>query len=1249
MSCSMELGKAAASLLAIAMGLSLASLAPGRAALAAGDPLESALLVSFDSLSKWTATAGVSGAPETGLKTEGTASAKVTFDRSAANAPEWMNYYLKPANLDITHADHLTMDIYVPPEEAGLTTGPVIKLVDDTNTVIYYEYRLQNLTPGQWTTVNIPLWKTPGKLGNIVFYMQKSNDASWNGRSSVTYLIDNLRQVEPASYIQPTIALTSANAGNIFTTDENAVMGLKISDFYKNGAGMSLRCNVKDARGNTVYTMPPQPVTADANGVFEPDPLRLPLGETGTFTLTAELLNSDGTVCETQTAALSRVWPALANSARMDGFFGVNSDTDDVSLEALAGIGNARTGYSWRRWETAKGVLTVPAGADDSIDALIANGIQPEYLLCYGNDFYDGGGIPYTEEGVTAFVNYVKAVVTRYKGKVKYYEVWNEPNLAGFNPTNRSAADYANLLKAVYPAIKAIDPGAQVWGFGYAGTDYTWMKQALDAGCYDYMDAVAVHPYTYPTPPDTGGFVSSMDSLKTLLTGYAGGSPIKPVVVTEIGWPNHTGSKSSTELDSAIDAVKVNVLAQSLGYVQKLFWYDMQNNVTTSADLSTDPEANFGLIRSTVDETPYSAKLPFVAYNVITHELRQAAFVKSVSASGASLYEFHRAADGKDVLAAFTALSPQETGIRVGDGTFTVTDLLGNQSNYTAVDGVITVNLSNSPIYIENAGSGGIASDFGTAAPGLSLQKDSYAATLGDTLDMEIARSDALAPFAGELRLTLPDGWSVAGDSTFAAGQNPIPLRVQVPASGIESGTYTILIQALSGGNVLGDLRAAVTVNTDPVTASIVPAWQNGGWAVEATLRNNTQTALQGNITVASPAEWAAAIAPIDLGTLEVGQQKVFDIPVSAPGQSLYDLKLDVNLDNNDSTTTFERPISFLAAKKAQAPVQIDGVLSDDEWTDAASVELNDASQVRGISDWGGASDLSAAARLQWDESNLYLAVQVTDDVQFQPSAGSGIWAGDSVQFAFDPGRTNGPGSSGRNEMGMALASDGSVQKWIWTAAVGSPGSFDAMDCQIVRDETAKTTTYEAAIPWSALLPAGFSAAKGSDFGFSLLVNENDGAGRRGWIQYMGGIGDSKDPAAFGDLLLEQDDVALTFDPIASKCAGTAHHALYKNAAEVAAALPQTVTANGAAVTVPVTAWLDTDGYNPKVPGSYTFTAVPGEIPSGYTANGAAAPTVEVVVSAPPHGHKGKGMAFHPRRGSHQPGYGPGRRRPCRF
>ena len=42
----------------------------------------------------------------------------------------------------------------------------------------------------------------------------------------------------------------------------------------------------------------------------------------------------------------------------------------------------------------------------------------------------------------------------------------------------------------------------------------------------------------------------------------------------------------------------------------------------------------------------------------------------------------------------------------------------------------------------------------------------------------------------------------------------------------------------------------------------------------------------------------------------------------------------------------------------------------------------------------------------------------------------------------------------------------------------------------------------------------------GDKLGFSFLVNDNDGNGRRGWIEYASGIGESKNTTLFTYLKL---------------------------------------------------------------------------------------------------------------------------------
>ena len=44
---------------------------------------------------------------------------------------------------------------------------------------------------------------------------------------------------------------------------------------------------------------------------------------------------------------------------------------------------------------------------------------------------------------------------------------------------------------------------------------------------------------------------------------------------------------------------------------------------------------------------------------------------------------------------------------------------------------------------------------------------------------------------------------------------------------------------------------------------------------------------------------------------------------------------------------------------------------------------------------------------------------------------------------------------------------------------------------------------------------------KHESIGFSLLVNDNDGQGRRGWMEWSSGIGNNKDPLLYGSIIFK--------------------------------------------------------------------------------------------------------------------------------
>ena len=92
--------------------------------------------------------------------------------------------------------------------------------------------------------------------------------------------------------------------------------------------------------------------------------------------------------------------------------------------------------------------------------------------------------------------------VRRYrKMGVHTYEIWNEPNTARFWAlAERSAAQYAELLAAAYPAVKAADPRPLCSRAGCRRTTIH-ISSVYAAGARGNFDAVGVHPYTGAVDP----------------------------------------------------------------------------------------------------------------------------------------------------------------------------------------------------------------------------------------------------------------------------------------------------------------------------------------------------------------------------------------------------------------------------------------------------------------------------------------------------------------------------------------------------------------------------------------------------------------------------------------------------------------------------------------------------------------------------------------------------------------------------
>ncbi|SFE40616.1 S-layer homology domain-containing protein [Paenibacillus catalpae] len=272
-------------------------------------------------------------------------------------------------------------------------------------------------------------------------------------------------------------------------------------------------------------------------------------------------------------------------------------------------------------------------------------------------------------------------------------------------------------------------------------------------------------------------------------------------------------------------------------------------------------------------------------------------------------------------------------------------------------------------------------------------------------------------------------------------------------------------------------------------------------------LTNMTESdPLAGKIEVIAPDSYKDKFVPVRFNHIALGES----VTVTLPYLSGDTLKYKVTLDNGYSYVTQVKTAQSFATRKDEDS-QVQPLIDISSSTNYSSLG--------GI--WGGKDDLSAEAGVRWDDDNLYVTVRATDNTHYQTWTNGDIWQGDSLQLGIDLSRKDGSASQNVNELGFALTNSGTVSKWRWRAPAGvAAGAFNAADAVITRDEAAHATVYEITLPISELHGAGYTFSQEDPLGLTILLNEHDGAGRSGFIEYNQGIGTSKDATQFGDLYL---------------------------------------------------------------------------------------------------------------------------------
>lgn len=597
-----------------------------------------------------------------------------------------------------------------------------------------------------------------------------------------------------------------------------------------------------------------------------------------------------------------------------------------------------------------------------------------------------------------AWRNYAATVFARYRGRIRFWEVWNEPDLAGFN--RMSMDEYVELQKIAFEEARKISPELKLLTGGYAtltphpGLKHPEFQKENLIRAKGYYDIHAYHEHgSFPA------YARIVDRQFLPMRAAAG--------VAAPWYANETAihSLGGAERNQAFTLFKKLLFAWSRGAIG-FTWYDLRND-------GFDPreaEHNYGML-----DHEFYPKPVYSVYNMLAGRFREARFRRQFEA-GAGSYVFE----------------------------------------FAAPEGILI------PGWNESDG----------ATRTLPVTTDAASAALIDPMGNEVP-----VPVAGGMAL-------------FEVGRIPATLLLH-GASRAELGPELLAVETD---------EFAVPGRTCPVRIRLRnPSDTPRSFILNAEELPEGFTIDRRRKTAQVPAH-GEAVAEFRL-TLPRGARAGADADKA--------LKLSYALSGTPWQGTVTVPIRsavLIPARKSAPDFRLD---------DRARVHsLTGADPALGHRLWTGPEDLSGEIRLESRGGEFVLKAEVTDDRHCQPCPAEEAWRGDSIQFALQL-----PGQEGFWEFSLSLSDSGEAR----VAVSRTPRNHDAAEaaaagtCSAVRK--GNVTAYEFRIPDRAVGLTKELYRQG--FRFNLLINDNDGEGRDGWIEIAPGIGAEKDPGEFPFILFE--------------------------------------------------------------------------------------------------------------------------------
>lgn len=774
-----------------------------------------------------------------------------------------------------------------------------------------------------------------------------------------------------------------------------------------------------------------------------------------------------------------------------------------VPMLANAGFSGLRDGgMDWRSVEPQKGAYVFPKKAEYIGELSAKENMHNLWLIAYDNPAVVPGWTPISESHINAFAEYAyqTAKIAKDNGIDAEFEIWNEYNHIPFNHDEGTVQDYINMLKTVHSAIKRANPDAKIWGMGgitYIGNYYDWIEEFLKLGGQKYCDGLSIHPYT-PTKTAKDSY-DVFEKTKELFEKY--GCSDMPICISEVGWTLDGLGNGVQQGDNT-----VQFSALTIDEVERNFFY-----VAQMKEQSSESENSFGMIRqwdptAAYPYEAYAAKPVFVGmanYNKLMNKASQKQKI-DCGGSGVEAYKY-KAGDGESIVVAWSSGANAKDAIFKTNGeTAKIYDIYGNCVESNCVDGKIQLILDESPKYIKGDFSEVEYSEdklFGLSTKEVDTPvNDSFSVQITKTVDYDIM-----------LDAKTPENIKLVENTGFNGGKTAT-LVFSTGDKATENTSITVFVKKDDG--VCGELTLPINY-VETISYKVLASYFRAGrWQYMINLTNNKfGNSISGSIKVSGVDK---VIRFEDIQPLN--NKKIY---INIPDDVL-DVKThfnaEIELDNGEKFS-MDTDVYTSGIVYTEKEPTIDGYL--DDWNKETPFRLKYPSQVNKIDPWEGVEDVGGNVYCMYNKDYFYIAAEITDNVLGDNDEQKRIWANDSIQFAFAPVNVKGKPIT---EYGIGLVNgEPKTERYSYVAVdtgiigVNDKYDFSVIELKIRRNEDKKITYYEAKFPWLQIYGEGFNPDKHDSLYMSMLLNDNDLKGRRGWLEYCPGIGGAKDASQFND------------------------------------------------------------------------------------------------------------------------------------